>query len=421
MLLSGCGRLLGRGASRCYSVHTTPLTQPLKHVKRSAASKKLEPQDIQISKLRNGLVIASLENYSPVSKVGIFVKAGSRYEGPGNLGITHCLRVAANMTSRGASAFKLNRAIEAVGGNLRVTSTRDTMMYSVECMRDYMRSLALSTSQRLNSGANTMLPRYPRRSSLKGQSKKLHKYVKKHYCVGQMVLVGIGVAPSQLTKAAQELFGKRTGYGQSAAKALYAGGEHRDPNCERLVHAAVVSEGAALSAPESLPFTVLQHVLGVGAHVKRGSDITSTLTRAVSKATAQPFTASAFNASYQDSGLFGVYTVSQDESAADVINAAVSHVKQVAEGKIAEEDIERGKNQLTARSLIAMETLDALLEEVGSQVLVTGTYISPASAVEQIKEITKKDVVKAAKMFASGSKSMAVSGRLINTPFLDQL
>ncbi|GCB84551.1 hypothetical protein scyTo_0025246, partial [Scyliorhinus torazame] len=77
-----------------------------------------------------------------------------------------------------------------------------------------------------------------------------------------------------------------------------------------------------------------------------------------------------------------------------VINAAVSHVKQVAEGKIAEEDIERGKNQLAARSLMGMETLAALLEEVGSQVLVTGTYISPASAVEQIKEITKQDVVK---------------------------
>uniref|UniRef100_UPI00398E52BC cytochrome b-c1 complex subunit 2, mitochondrial-like n=1 Tax=Pristiophorus japonicus TaxID=55135 RepID=UPI00398E52BC len=90
----------------------------------------------RVSKLCNGLVIVELENHSPVSRVGVWVKASSRYEDTGNLGITRCLRLASNLTSRGASAFRLTRAIEAVGGNLRVTSTRDSMLYSVECMRD---------------------------------------------------------------------------------------------------------------------------------------------------------------------------------------------------------------------------------------------------------------------------------------------
>ncbi|XP_048473300.1 cytochrome b-c1 complex subunit 2, mitochondrial-like [Rhincodon typus] len=86
-------------------------------------------------------MVAALENYSPVAKVGIFLKAGSRYEVAGNLGITHCLRVASNMTSKRASPFKLSRAIEAVGGNLWVTSTRDVMLYTVGCMRDSIDNL----------------------------------------------------------------------------------------------------------------------------------------------------------------------------------------------------------------------------------------------------------------------------------------
>lgn len=52
-----------------------------------------------MSKLPNGLVIASLENYSPVSSVGLFVKAGSRHETVENQGVSHLLRLAANLVN----------------------------------------------------------------------------------------------------------------------------------------------------------------------------------------------------------------------------------------------------------------------------------------------------------------------------------
>lgn len=52
-----------------------------------------------MSKLPSGLLVASLENYSPVSKIGVFVKAGSRYETAENLGVTHMLRLAGNLVS----------------------------------------------------------------------------------------------------------------------------------------------------------------------------------------------------------------------------------------------------------------------------------------------------------------------------------
>lgn len=51
----------------------------------------------QVSRLPSGLVIASLENYSPASKIGVFIKAGCRYETPDNQGVTHLLRLASNL------------------------------------------------------------------------------------------------------------------------------------------------------------------------------------------------------------------------------------------------------------------------------------------------------------------------------------
>ena len=55
-----------------------------------------------------------------------------------------------------------------------------------------------------------------------------------------------------------------------------------------MVHAVVVAESAAASSAEATAFSVLQHVLGAGPRVNRGSS-SSKLVKAISKATAQPF------------------------------------------------------------------------------------------------------------------------------------
>lgn len=52
---------------------------------------------LQVTRLPSGLVITSLENYSPASKIGVFIKAGCRYETPENQGVTHLLRLASGL------------------------------------------------------------------------------------------------------------------------------------------------------------------------------------------------------------------------------------------------------------------------------------------------------------------------------------
>lgn len=66
-------------------------------------------------------------------------------------------------------------------------------------------------------------------------------------------------------------------------------GELRAQTGGSLVHSAVVSESAVAGSAEAVAFSVLQHILGAGPHVKRGSNTTSKLSQAISKATTQPF------------------------------------------------------------------------------------------------------------------------------------
>lgn len=455
-------RSLNNLQKRCYAAarRSEALTEPLTSRKPSAAQ-PLPPQNVQVSKLPNGLVIASLENYSPLSRVGVFVKAGSRYETLENQGVSHVLRLAANLTTKGASAFKICRGVEALGGSLSVTSSRETMVYSVDCLRDHLDTIMeylvnVTTAQEFRPWeVSELVPRLKIDNALArecpqiGVIEKLHQAAYKNalsnslYCpdymvgrissdqlqsfvedtftTGRMALVGLGVKHSVLRQVGEGLMSARSGAGAPVAKALYRGGELRVQNNDGLVHALIASEGAVMGSGEANAFSVLQRVLGAGPHVKRGANITSKMSQGIAKATAQPFDATAFNASYSDSGLFGIYTIAQADSAGEVINAAIAQVKAVSEGNVSEADVSRAKTQVKTEYLMSIENSDGLLEEIGAQALTTASYQLPDSVLQTIDAVALSDVVQAAKKFVDGKKTMAASGHLKNTPFVDEV
>lgn len=131
-------------------------------------------------------------------------------------------------------------------------------------------------------------------------------------------LLSSGVNHTVLKQVGEQFLNIRSGAGSTGAKAQYRGGElnwyfkkktHlnvgtcntlsvicclssgeiRLANTNSLVHSAVVSQSAAAGSSEALAFSVLQHILGAGPLVKRGSCATSKLIQGCTKATADPF------------------------------------------------------------------------------------------------------------------------------------
>uniref|UniRef100_A0A8C7PR85 Uncharacterized protein n=1 Tax=Oncorhynchus mykiss TaxID=8022 RepID=A0A8C7PR85_ONCMY len=452
-------RTLNKLSIRCYAARRSDvLTEPLAGLKAGVA---LPPQSVQVSKLPNGLVIASLENYSPVSSVGVFVKAGTRYETVENQGVSHVLRLAANLTTKGASAFRICRGVEAVGGSLRSVSMEST--YTLYCFLsphtedtviEYLinvtmtpefrpwevddltsrvkvdRALAHQCSQ---IGVIEKLHEAAYKNALsnslycpdymvgKVSGEQLQSFVQNNFTSARMALVGLGVNHSVLRQVGEQFLSVRSGAGVAGAKAVYRGGELRVQNGAGLVHSLIASEGGVTGSAEANAFSVLQRVLGAGPHVKRGSNVTSKLSQGIANATTQPFDATAFNATYADSGLFGVYSIAQADSAGEVIKAAIAQVTGVAKGGVSEDDVTRAKKQLKAEYLMSMESSEGLLEEMGAQALSSGAYHSPETVTQSIDSVSHADVVNAARKFVDGKKSMAASGHLANTPFVDEL
>ncbi|XP_037113126.1 cytochrome b-c1 complex subunit 2, mitochondrial [Syngnathus acus] len=448
-------RSLNNLSKRCYAAArpSEALTESYTGYQSSGVSLPA-PQNVQVSKLPNGLVIASLENYSPLSSVGVFVKAGSRYESVENQGVAHVLRLAASLTTKGVSAFKLCRGVEALGANLSAALSRETMVYTARCFRDDLdnileylvnvttaqefrpwevcdltsrviadkdrakRAPQLGVIEKLHEAAykNTLSNSLycPEHMVGKVSPQQLHSFVEDHFTTGRMAVVGLGVKHSDLTELSKRFLSVRSGAGAPLVQATYRGGELRVQNQDSQVHALVVSEGGVAGGTEATAFAVLQKILGVEPHVKRGTGITSKLSQGVTKA-------SAFNASYSDSGLFGVYTISQANVARDAIRVAIAQVGSVAEGTVTEDDITRAKIQAKVDYLLSTESSDGLMAEIGAQALETAAYRPPEAVLQAIDAITREHVVKAARKFMDGKKTMAACGHLINTPFLDEL
>uniref|UniRef100_G3TFF0 Cytochrome b-c1 complex subunit 2, mitochondrial n=1 Tax=Loxodonta africana TaxID=9785 RepID=G3TFF0_LOXAF len=449
-------KLLTRAAtlSRFYSLKVAPKVTAT----AAPAGPPPQPQDLEYTRLPNGLVIASLENYAPASRIGLFIKAGSRYEDSNNLGTSHLLRLASSLTTKGASAFKITRGIEAVGGKLRFVKINNRNSYLVVFYSDILMEFllnittspefrrwevaALQPQLRIDKAVAFQNPqthvienlhaaayRTALANSLycpdyrigKVTSEELHYYVQNYFTSARMALVGLGVSHPVLKQVAEQFLNMRGGLGLSGAKTIYRGGEIREQNGDSLVHAALVAESATVGSAEANAFSVLQYVLGAGPHVKRGSNATSSLYQAVAKGVHQPFDVSAFNAGYSDSGLFGIYTISQAAAAGDVIKAAYNQVKTIAEGNLSDTVIQDAKNKLKAGYLMSMESSEGFLNEVGFQALVAGSYVPPSTVFQQIDSVAATDVKNAALKFVSGKKSMAASGNLGHTPFVDEL
>uniref|UniRef100_A0A8C6MFE0 Ubiquinol-cytochrome c reductase core protein 2b n=1 Tax=Nothobranchius furzeri TaxID=105023 RepID=A0A8C6MFE0_NOTFU len=415
-----------------------------------------------VTKLPSGLVIASLENYSPASKIGVFVKAGCRYETSDNLGVTHLLRLASNLVRQFSTAYSSCLLTVNIFMFLcSVTSSRENMVYTVDCLRDDIDTVMellinVTTAPEFRPWeVSELTPRMKLDKARAAQSSQigvveglheaaykdalcnslycpdhmvgnihsehLHQFVQNNFTSGRMALVGLGVDHAVLKQVGEQFLNIRSGAGTLRAQTRYRGGEIRLPGIGSLVHSAVVSQSAAAGSSEALAFSVLQHLLGAGPHVKRGSSSSSKLVQGVAKATADPFDVSAFNASYSDSGLFGVYTISQGAAAGDVIKAALAQVKAVADGGVTAADLTRAKAQLKCHFLMSLETSEGVLEAMGTQALADGSYRSADEISKSIDNVSLTDVANAAKKFVTGKKAMASHGNLIKTPFLDEI
>lgn len=98
-------------------------------------------QSVKQSKLPNGLTIVSLDNAAPISRVSVVVRAGSRFETPGQLGASHAIRNSVGLSTKSSTTFGITRNIDYLAGTLSASNSREEIIYSLQASRDVIGSV----------------------------------------------------------------------------------------------------------------------------------------------------------------------------------------------------------------------------------------------------------------------------------------
>ncbi|CAG0889599.1 unnamed protein product [Darwinula stevensoni] len=337
--------------------------------KTSEKSKHIPPkEDPIVTALPNGIVVASHENYCPVSRIGIFVKAGSRYESSSNAGVSHMLRIAAGLASKKETAFGITRNIMQIGGSLTCSASREYLAYTVEFLRDdaYV-------------------------------AQNLDDFVKETFTTNRLAIAGVGVDHKLLENFATAC--SLPGGEGDKTPSPYGGGEIRIECGGPLTSVAMAVEGFSVQDAKAMAAgAIFQHALGTGPYVKRGMSA-GVLSKAAASSASGSFAVSALNMNYSDAGLLGFYLVGQPDEIDKVMRSVAAKFRG---GNVSDEDLQRGKASLISHILMDCENSENVLECLGVQGLLMKKYKTPQELIHFIESVSTADVNNVAKKVASG-------------------
>uniref|UniRef100_L7MAQ1 Putative cytochrome b-c1 complex subunit 2 mitochondrial n=1 Tax=Rhipicephalus pulchellus TaxID=72859 RepID=L7MAQ1_RHIPC len=420
----------------------------------------LPRQAVETSTLPNGLTVTAFENYSPVTRLAIVVKAGARYEDGSNRGITHTLRNAATLATKSHSKFAITKNIEYIGANLTACTTREHIIYLLECNRDdahvalkfvqeaaflpafkhwevddaapqLHRELALFRQNReavLMEAVHAAAFRGGLANSLyindflvgRYNNEKLAQFFKKHVSAPRAVISAVGAECQRLSDAIKNVE-LPTDPGADFLPSKFGSGETRLESPGEYVDAAVVVEGVGVRNPkECTALGVFAHMLGQGPRLPYSESQATKLGEAAAKATQKPFAATALNVNYTDTGLFGVAVAGHPDDMDKLIKATMGQVRTVAQ-KVTDKDVQDAKQKLKAAVLYKRENFSDLAVEMATHVSRTGQPWQQDELLQAIDAITTQDVATVAARVTKSKPAMAAVGRLHNTPHIDEL
>jgi len=135
----------------------------------------------------------------------------------------------------------------------------------------------------------------------------------------------------------------------------------------------------------------------MGASSHSSSSLAQTLS---SKNLATSFMA--FNTSYTDTGLFGLYAVTENfDKADDLVRGIQEEWKRLSSG-VSESEVARAKNQLKTSLLLSLDGTTPVCEDIGRQVLTFGKRLTPWEIDALIEGVGVDDVVRVARGYLRG-------------------
>ena len=230
------------------------------------------------------------------------------------------------------------------------------------------------------------------------------KFKAGNFSPSRLVVSAVGVEHARMVEYVEEHLGDLAkGSPAPIASATYAGGDMRVPGEAGQVHVAIGLRGVDCSDKDVVASAVLQSLLGGGDQFSAGGPGKGLTSRIFRNVLSNPvvLSATSFNVSYQDAGLFGMQATCNAHDAPKTV-ALLTRELAALRGAISAEELERAKNMTASSLFLNLETMGIVSEDLGRQTMFYGKRKDGATVAAEINAVTADDLSKlSAKMLAS--------------------
>lgn len=456
-LLSG---IFGGGAGDA-AASMPPLTQPVGPTAAAMVAPEKAPTT-QTTKLACGVTVATENVPGPTMTIGAYLSAGSVHAH--KPGVCHLLEKASWLSTADASSFAVRRSVEAVGGTALAAASREVMGYTFDTART---QLAEATELLVEStlypafndwevaeakkaiekemaeyadNAHTAIsegmhiagyqgalgqPLLCTQSSLAAlQATDLVDFVAQNYHANRLVIAGSGMEHEELVKLVEPMLEGLTAGSAAAAEveSTYIGGDWKQAQVEAdTCHVALAFEGVGgwRDTKSCVALTVLTTMLGGGASFSAGGPgkgMYSRLYTGVLNHHAWVHNCTAFAQTYNNTGLVGASISCDPNGGAQAVDLLCSQLQEVAAGKFSAEELERAKAATAASVLYNLEQRTVVTEDIGKQVLTYGHRKPIAEFLDEVNNLTAKDISNALSKAFKTPLTMASTGAIMQVP-----
>ncbi|CAI8619716.1 unnamed protein product [Vicia faba] len=464
---SGLGGIFGWLTGSSASV--PPLDFPLPGVVLpSPLPDHVVPGKTIITTLPNGAKVASETSPSPAASIGLYVDSGSIYETPLTFGATHLLERMAFKSTVNRSHFRVVREVEAVGGNVQASASREQMGYTFDALKTYVPEMvellvdivrnpafldwevneqllkvkaeigeasknpqdllleAIHSAGFSGALANPLLASESAVGRLNGAL--LEEFVAENYTAPRIVLAASGVEHEELLSVAEPLLSDLPSVPRpQEPKSVYTGGDYRCQTETGRTHFALAFElpGGWHNLKDAMVLTVLQMLLGGGGSFSAGGPgkgMYSRLYLRVLNEYPQVHSISAFNNIYNNTGIFGIQVTTGSDFVSKAIDIAANEILAVAtSGQVDQVQLDRAKQATKSAILMNLESRMVVSEDIGRQVLTYGERKPVEEFLKAVDEVTLKDIASISQKLISSPLTMASYGDVLYVPNYDSV
>lgn len=426
----------------------------------------VEPAKTKITTLPNGVKIASEASSNPAASIGLYIDSGSIYETPFSFGTTHLLERMAFKTTTNRSHLRIVREVEAIGGNVTASASREQMGYTFDALKTYvpemvellvdcvrnpafldwevnemLKKLKVEVDDASNnpqallveaihsagySGALAHSLMAQESTMARLDSSVLEQFVAENYTAPRMVLAASGVEHDDLLSIAEPLLSDLPHVPRpEEPKSVYVGGDYRCQAGSGVTHFALAFElpGGWRQDKDAMILTVLQMLMGGGGSFSAGGPgkgMYSRLYLNVLNQYPQIQSFSAFNSIYNTTGIFGIQATTSSDFVSKAIEVAAGELIAVATpGQVTQVQLDRAKAATKSAILMNLESRMVASEDIGRQILTYGERKPVEHFLKAIDEITVKDISSIAQKFLSSPLTMASHGDVLYVPSYD--